>query len=135
MAVKICKMCERPIRKDVGRSAFHPACYKRHQRKLAHERRVVAVYGLAPGQYEQLLKQQGGKCAICKGGSTRSLAVDHDHKYPLREDGSIDPRSCRGLLCATCNNQLLARGARDRLDILVAAVKYLESYQARIADD
>lgn len=55
-------------------------------------------YGLEPGDYERLLEEQGGGCAICgadKDG-TRRLAVDHD---PLT--GKV-----RGLLCGNCNRAI-----------------------------
>lgn len=58
---------------------------------------------------------------ICGGGSTKALAVDHNHKT-----GEV-----RGLLCATCNGQLLARGARDSIEILESAVRYMKEPPAR----
>jgi len=51
-------------------------------------------YGITSEDYERMLKEQKGGCAIC--GSTpkkRRLAVDHNHKT-----GRI-----RGLLCFPCN--------------------------------
>lgn len=54
------------------------------------------MYGLSPEQYDALLAEQGGVCAICGGVNkgSRSLAVDHDH-----ETGTV-----RGLLCIPCNS-------------------------------
>lgn len=60
-------------------------------------------YGISPNDYDQMLKQQGGVCAICDQPESRrhrgkltSLAVDHDH-----HTGRV-----RGLLCSKCNMKL-----------------------------
>jgi hypothetical protein len=56
---------------------------------------LKALYGISLVQYEQLLEQQGGVCAIC-GRSPRGrpvLDVDHDHLTGI----------VRGLLCGNCN--------------------------------
>lgn len=47
--------------------------------------------------YEQLLKEQKGKCGICGivGGDKR-FHMDHDHKT----------QEIRGLLCFSCNSKL-----------------------------
>ena len=54
-------------------------------------------YGIDLKQYEKLLQEQGGLCAICGSPPPNSykkrLSVDHDHKT-----GEI-----RGLLCTKCN--------------------------------
>lgn len=58
------------------------------------------TYGLSQDQYEDMLAEQGGGCAIC--GKTpeeegRNLAVDHSHTT-----GEIF-----GILCASCNKVLV----------------------------
>jgi hypothetical protein len=52
-------------------------------------------YGMTPGDYERLLAEQDGRCAICGGlpADGQSLHVDHCH-----ESGLV-----RGLLCFNCN--------------------------------
>lgn len=57
-------------------------------------------YGITQEQFEEMLAEQGGGCAIC--GKTpeeegRNLAVDHDHKT-----GEI-----YGILCSVCNKVLV----------------------------
>lgn len=81
----------------------------------AHLRHVEDTYGLGPDDYAELVRRQGGKCAICRAvPRTKRLAVDHDHK-----SGAV-----RGLLCSRCNHDLLG-AARDSLELLTNAVAYL----------
>lgn len=63
------------------------------------------VYGITLAQYNQLLKKQGGGCAIC--GKTpeqegKSLAVDHVH---IKGGGG----EVRGILCGYCNHRVVGR--------------------------
>jgi hypothetical protein len=91
--------------------------YRDSGRKAEVMRRahLRAKYGLTLADYERMLAEQGGGCAICRDGAPdgQSLHVDHCH----------DAGVVRGLLCFNCNAGL---GMFDhdvaRLD---AAVAYL----------
>jgi len=98
-----------------ARGKICSSCRKKSRSKSAHETRVNKTYGLLPGEYDRLLAAQNGRCAICHGTRSRRLAVDHSHSTGL----------VRGLLCARCNNQLLAKGARDDPGVLERAAQYL----------
>jgi Recombination endonuclease VII len=75
-------------------------------------------YGISLDEYNQLLKKQRGRCAICHtskpNGKDSMFYVDHDHKT-----GAV-----RGLLCHSCNiglgclsdNPARLRAAADYLD-------------------
>jgi hypothetical protein len=79
---------------------------------------LMRKYGITIEQYDELLAQQGGGCAIC-GREPRpdiSLHLDHDH-----ETGQL-----RGILCFRCNNAL--GDLDDDVSLLREAVRYLESY-------
>ena len=55
------------------------------------------LFKLTPEEYELMLANQGGGCAIC--GAIKKKwhhAVDHDHKT-----GDI-----RGIICSICNQRL-----------------------------
>lgn len=84
------------------------------QKWIAHLRRK---YGMTLNDYEQMLRSQDGKCAICRtetpGGRTNKMHVDHDHIT-----GEV-----RGLLCSPCNQML--GYAKDNINILKKAAKYL----------
>lgn len=62
---------------------------------LSNRKRQLARYGLTVEDYDEMLRQQEGACAICKEPPSEGwkLAVDHDHKT-----GKV-----RGLLCLGCN--------------------------------
>jgi hypothetical protein len=62
--------------------------------------KLKSMYGITRDQYQQLLDEQNGVCAICKKSETRvhrgkvcELSVDHDENT-----GAV-----RGLLCFMCN--------------------------------
>jgi len=76
--------------------------------------RYRTQYGITLEEYEILLTQQDGKCAICRMAAGRKrLSVDHDHKT-----GAI-----RGLLCFPCNSAL--GRFKDDPNLLDAAKRYL----------
>lgn len=104
-------------------TTHHRANHKAKRTRRA-EQRVVKVFGLAPGEYDDLLAFQGGTCAIprCRAnGKTRRLAVDHDHAC------CPGPESCgrcvRGLVCMPHNYELLGKYAGD----LQAGLDYLDN--------
>jgi hypothetical protein len=75
---------------------------------------IMALYNITPDEYNVLLADQNGVCAICSGvEDDRRLSIDHDHT-----SGYV-----RGLLCGACNRAL--GGFRDSADFLLNAVDYL----------
>ena len=83
--------------------------YKRKKRK----------YGIDKDAYHLMIKNQNGKCAICRRSPkpdkfNRTFTIDHCHKTGV----------IRGLLCNPCN--LMLGWARDSRKTLLAAVEYLD---------
>ncbi|MBH1939238.1 endonuclease VII domain-containing protein [Streptomyces sp. AV19] len=81
-------------------------------------------YGITPEEYEQLLEQQGGVCAICQ---QPERTIDPRSKRPyvrLPVDHCHDTGRVRGLLCHRCNRAIGLLG--DDIDLLVAAIDYLK---------
>jgi hypothetical protein len=95
------------------------AHYAKQRKWLAH--------GVDAQRYQDMLREQGGVCAICHrrerqrdglSGKSKDLAVDHDHKT-----GAV-----RALLCSACNTALgLFNDDRATLD---AARAYLDKHLA-----
>lgn len=74
-----------------------PRAAKRSYPELSRKHWLRKAYGLTPEQYDDMLRAQGGVCAICKKPPKGNrLHVDHCH-----ETGRI-----RGLLCVSCNSKL-----------------------------
>lgn len=71
---------------------------KPEAKRQARAYHLMRTFGITIEQYDAMLAEQGGGCAICgrRPSETISLHVDHDH-----ETGRI-----RGLLCFRCNNSL-----------------------------
>ena len=74
--------------------------------------RELNLYGLSPGQYEEMLEEQEHRCLICNSLSD-VLCVDHNHKT-----GEV-----RGLLCKPCN--LLIGQSGENIERLMRAADYL----------
>lgn len=77
------------------------------------EYRLRTSFNITPDQYEWLLTQQNGVCALCfeperkihhksKTGEISRLAVDHDHRC-CSESAKSCGKCIRGLLCNSCN--------------------------------
>lgn len=87
-------------------------------RPSRRDRYLRAKYGISESVYDEILRSQGYRCAICgappKPG--RRLHVDHDHR-----SGRV-----RGALCWFCNHRVLGR-RRENPAIHLAAARYLSS--------
>jgi hypothetical protein len=79
--------------------------------------KLLKHYSLTLEDYDRMLEEQGGGCAICRtvtpGRGKRSFCVDHDHN-----DGRI-----RGLLCMNCNCAL--GFFQDDIRLIGRAIAYL----------
>ena len=98
-----CKECIRAYAKKVYTPEY------RADKNLRHK------FGITLEDYDSMLAQQGGKCAICKSEEPKGkrFSVDHNHKT-----GEV-----RGLLCNPCN---VAIGLlKDSPDVLESAKEYL----------
>jgi hypothetical protein len=88
------------------------------EKKKRNRKQQISVYGLTVDQYNDILLEQNGVCAICaKPENTSSkgvLSIDHDHN-----SGKV-----RGLLCDTCNRGL--GHFYDNISLLYNAIKYLK---------
>jgi hypothetical protein len=107
----------------------------RRRRESSRKNHLATRHHMTPEEYDSLLMHQRGLCYICcrAKGTTRALAVDHNHRI-AREDCEHEPEeSCahcwRGLLCSRCN-QMLAH-ARDDWMVFRRAINYLNDPPAQ----
>ncbi|WP_461521585.1 endonuclease VII domain-containing protein [Porticoccus sp.] len=115
-----CKLCN-SRRGSVARKR-DPTLYLRVERPSKLKR----MYGITVEDYDRMLSEQGGRCAICASDNTRTrrygnmlkkdvaFSVDHCHRT-----GKV-----RGLLCSACNRVLGLIG--DNPDIAQNIIKYLQ---------
>ena len=80
---------------------------------------LMKNYGITSEDYDRMLEEQGGVCAICKSPNTnyrsKYFVVDHDH----------DTGAVRGLLCHKCN--IVLGQANDDITILTNAAEYIRN--------
>jgi len=92
-----------------------------NQLRLKHYNWVRSLkdWGLTPEDYDRILKEQNGGCAICHNlcKSGRRLSVDHCHRT-----GRL-----RGLLCGNCNRGL--GYFNDSEELLFSAANYLKAWR------
>jgi hypothetical protein len=103
----MCSDCGQPTGRGPYAVRCHP-CKRRHNKLRQH-------YGIGSADYNRMLAEQDGRCAVCRGESDGhgELHVDHDHV-----SGRI-----RGLLCASCNIGI--GNLKDDAAIVLAAHAYL----------
>lgn len=99
----------RGVHVDIPDKKKISAARARHRRRAAY---LLKQYGITQAEYLEMIRQQGGKCAIC-GRRSIKLHIDHDHA-----SGQV-----RGLLCMTCNTALGKFG--DNVDWLIEAARYV----------
>lgn len=104
-----------------GKRASNSRCKAEGFTKVWSLAQRCRSYGISVDEYETLLAQQGGVCAICKKAETLirkgalcKLTIDHDHNT-----GRV-----RGILCNNCNRALGM--LKDDPAILREAATYLE---------
>lgn len=74
-----------------------------------HCRNLYTAYGIGDADYNEMLTQQQGKCAVCgQKQRMRALAVDHDHLIaPVGSPPETLRKAIRGLICYRCNTYAL----------------------------
>ena len=111
-----------------GRRPLCKVCSNRQDRERGYRTKearfkmhLKARHNLSPIEYDEMLKEQTGVCAICgnHNHNGNQLSVDHDH---------LTGRT-RGLLCIHCNTVL--GYMNDNTNLLQKAMDYLEKYKCQ----
>lgn len=106
--------------KPLYNQAYPPAEMKEYH----HRSKLRRSFGIMPEDYDRMMEDQDGRCAICDGkqdinkktGEPRRLGVDHCHAT----------HKIRGLLCVSCNRGL--GYFDDKIERLKSAIAYLEKH-------
>jgi len=103
-----CRFCDKLFKPKVINQLYCDSiCRGKYSNKFER-------YNLRKEHYNELIKIQGGRCAICN--KETNLNVDHCHST-----GKI-----RELLCHSCNAGLGL--FEDNKEILLAAAKYIQKW-------
>ena len=118
--VGACKSCRSVLHKNSKRK--DPTIYER----IEWPAKLKSLYGITREQYDSMLKEQDGRCAICKSKDSYSrnykttkvskFAVDHCHTT-----GKV-----RGLLCTKCNRALGM--VSDSIETVLRMAEYLRKH-------
>lgn len=91
------------------------------------KKHLKAKYSMTEEQYNKILQEQNGVCAICStddpGGPWKKFKVDHNHKT-----GEI-----RGLLCQHCNVGL--GHFKDDVTLFTKAIEYINESRYRLRNE
>lgn len=109
-----CRPCHSKYMKDYRQANLERV--REIGRRSSRKSQLKNSYGLTLERFSELFLSQDSRCAICgedePGG--KGWCVDHSHST-----GEV-----RGILCPQCN--FLLGNAKDRIDVLLAAVDYLK---------
>jgi len=131
---KQCKDCENAASrlryqrlKDAGETSI------KNKRETNRSGMLRRQYGITHEQYNELLEKQDSRCAICRkhiDECKTNFHVDHAHS----ESKWVPAGAIRGLLCWSCNRQLI--GNRTDADLYLAASEYLKRHTGwQVPDD
>ena len=134
---KVCKLCN-VEKSEENYYKFHDKwsdnlylssrckpCHQQHKKENANKaknnktEKLKLRYGLTYEQWESMREKENYACMICgitEDELNKVLDVDHCH----------ESEKVRGVLCNHCNN-IIGR-AKDNVDLLKAAITYLETY-------
>lgn len=95
------------------------------------ESRLKSRYNIDQEEYDTLMYNQEGKCAICNiilADSVRlKTHLDHDHTCCPEHNKSCG-KCVRGILCQACNRGLGC--FKDNIEVLKTAINYLKHYSS-----
>ena len=99
---------------------YHKEWQKNNKGKIksyARKGKLLRLYNITLDEFNILLHKQNNKCAICNKKMNK-ICIDHNH----------ETNRTRGLLCHNCN--LLIGHAQENENILLSAIKYLQTHKS-----
>lgn len=143
-----CKICTNELRKTPKERERARLATKKRREDPKEERKHVDAerarrykndYGITVEEYEKMLEEQGGVCAVCeRPPKTKRLSVDHEHQKNEKNKSPESKRvRVRGLLCHRCNRALgiLGNSTQDLLFFTENLANYMVRYYSkRMAD-
>ena len=94
-------------------------------------REVLQLRGIDAEQYEKLVKDHDGKCAICGMPETRRNPKNPSEICRLVIDHSHETNMVRGLLCHGCNVGI--GHLKDNLQLILNAYHYIDYWDQKLA--
>ena len=87
-------------------------------RELSRKTHIMRKFNMTIEQYDKMLKNQNGVCAICKDSCStgNNLAIDHNHTT-----GKV-----RALLCKNCNTAIGLM--KEDVERMLSAIEYIKSH-------
>ena len=126
--MKTCSVCkqEKEVtqfnRRSASKDGLQGYC-RECSRKACRRQDLKRRYGITVEQFDSLLEEQGGGCAICGTtepvGRGNTFHVDHCH----------DGRHVRGLLCHSCNTAIGLM--QDNPERLIEAAAYIARHDRK----
>jgi hypothetical protein len=110
-----CKICIN-LKQAPNKSYRHLKGYDRYKNN-----HFLKNYKITLQEVNEIIKNQGFKCAICEKHLTPGKQTHLDHCH--------DSNKIRGVLCTTCNVGLGM--FKDSLLLLKSALNYLEKYNSK----
>lgn len=86
-------------------------------------------YNLTIEAYDQLLADQGGRCAVCRKDNPGKKRWHVDHNHSCCPGVKSCGKCVRGLLCSACNRALGL--LHDDILVFQSAISYLERQSSR----
>ena len=101
-----------------NREKIRKAQNDRRTPEIEREYNLRHKFGITQADYDRMLKEQDGKCAVCRSPHSgrkdrKNFAVDHNH----------ETKAIRGLLCVQCNTA--AGNLRDDPGLCLKLAEYL----------
>lgn len=111
-----CRLC-----RNMQKREYINSLSKTEKALLYRKEQLKKRYNISLEQFEQMLKKQHNKCAICKSNKVNCSIAKNMHVDHCHSTGKV-----RGLLCSTCNRGI--GFLKDSPKLLKNAAKYLERH-------